>query len=99
MSAETTPAISDTSAPLMDPSFAAAWQAIEPGTRSSRGVYSVYKTRESGLLISYRPDTLETSEPDLHAEIPPQLMELMLSASEGKLSLPALMRAFLRRNG
>lgn len=69
-----------------EPTFAESWAALQPGERAGKGVYSVYKTHEHSLLISYRPDTLEPGDADQVLEIPPALMVLLVKASEGKLS-------------
>jgi hypothetical protein len=62
-------------------SFAQIWDSIEPGSRMSRGVYSIYKTEEGGMHIAYRP---EGAEEDCHLPVPPPLMGMMIAASEGK---------------
>lgn len=69
-----------------EPTFAESWAALQPGERASKGVYSVYKTHENSLLISYRPETLPDDAPPESLEIPPALMVLLVKASEGKLS-------------
>jgi hypothetical protein len=83
---------------ITEPSFAQLWEQIPAGQRSSKGVYSVYKTREGGLLISYRPETLEELDPDLHMEIPPKMMAMLIAATEGKGPMGRL-KAMLRRGG
>lgn len=69
-----------------DQSFREAWDSIEPGSRASKGVYSVWKTLEGDLLISYRPEDLADDEPDQAMPIPGQAINLLMLASEGKLS-------------
>lgn len=69
-----------------DQSFREAWEGIAPGSRASKGVYSVWKTLEGDLLISYRPEDLADDEPDQAMPIPGQAVQLLILASEGKLS-------------
>lgn len=64
-----------------DPTFAELWDQIEPGARMSRGVYSVYKTAEGGMHLSYRPEGMDT---DQHMPIPAAMMAMMIAATEGK---------------
>ncbi len=67
--------------PADDIGLAQAWASLESGARASRGIYSVYKTPEGGLHIAFRPEGLEE---DQHIEIPGRMMNMMISASEGK---------------
>lgn len=69
-----------------DPSFREAWEAIAPGERASKGAYSVWKTHEGDLLISYRPEDLADGEPDQAMPIPGEAVALLILASEGKLT-------------
>ena len=66
--------------------FREAWESLAPGERASKGVYSVWKTLEGDLLISYRPDDLEDGEPDQAMPIPGQAVQLLMLATEGKLT-------------
>jgi hypothetical protein len=61
--------------------FAQIWDACEPGSRLSKGVYSIYKTDEGGLHIAYRP---EGDEEDSHMPIPNMMMSMLVAATEGK---------------
>jgi hypothetical protein len=67
-------------------SFRQAWEAMAPGQRASKGVYSVWKTHEGDLLIAYRPEGLADDEPDQAMPVPRQAVELLILGSEGKLS-------------
>lgn len=73
--------IAEPSAEEPEATFAQLWDDIEPGARMSKGVYSIYKTTEGGMHISYRP---EGTEEDQHLPVPPALMSMMIAASEGK---------------
>jgi hypothetical protein len=64
-----------------EPTFAQLWEAVEPGTRTSKGVYSIYKTPEGGMHIAYRP---EDTQEDQHFEVPAPLMAMMTAAVEGR---------------
>lgn len=64
-----------------EPSFAQIWDAIEPGSRMGKGVYSIYKTEDGGMHIAYRP---EGAGEDAHLPLPPALIGMMIAASEGK---------------
>lgn len=70
-----------------DVTIADFWAAVEPGARMSKGVYSIYKTTEGGMHISYRPDGTET---DCHLPVPPALVAMMMSAAEGRGPLARL---------
>lgn len=63
-----------------EPGFAQVWAEAKPG-RLSKGVYSVYKTEEGGLHVSFRP---EGAEEDSHLPVPPALLAVMTAATEGK---------------
>ena len=82
-----------------EPTFAESWAALQPGERASKGVYSVYKSHEHALLISYRPDTLADDDPPQSLEIPPALMVLLVKASEGKLSPLEMLQALKSLRG
>lgn len=73
--------ISEPSAEEPEPSFAELWDSFEPGERVSRGVYSIYKTDEGGMHIAYRP---EGAQEDAHMPVPAMMMQLLISATEGK---------------
>jgi hypothetical protein len=62
-------------------SFGQLWEAFEPGQRVSKGIYSIYKTAEGGMHISYRP---EGAEEDQHLPIPAPMVAMMTAAAEGK---------------
>ena len=64
-----------------EPSFAELWDSLECGSRLSKGVYSIYKTKEGGLHIAYRK---EGDEEDSHLPLPPAMVAMMIAASEGK---------------
>lgn len=83
--------MSDTTAGTDPMNFAEAWNSIKPGEKAGAGKYSVYRTHDDSLLISYRPDG---TDEDQHLEIPSKLMGLMIAASEGKGPL-ARMRALM----
>jgi hypothetical protein len=85
--------------PEAEQSFAQAWEELVPGERASKGVYSVYKTHEGELLISYRPDALAEDEPDQTLIIPDKLMKLIALASEGKLSPREMLSALMSLRG
>ena len=61
--------------------LAEQWEAFAPGSRVAKGVYSIYKTPEGGMHLSYRPDE---AEEDQHLPLPPQLLQMMFSAATGK---------------
>ena len=73
--------IAEPSAEEPEPTFAEIWDQIEPGSRMSRGVYSIYKTPEGGMHIAYRP---EGTDEDCHMPVPPPMIAMMIAASEGK---------------
>lgn len=64
-----------------DPTFAELWDQVEPGSRMSKGIYSIYKTEAGGLHIAYRPDG---TDEDQHMPLPPAMVAMMIAASEGK---------------
>ena len=64
-----------------EPTFAQIWDTMAPGSRLSKGVYSIYKTPEGGLHIAYRP---EGAEEDSHLPVPPAMVAMMVAAAEGK---------------
>lgn len=66
---------------VAEPSFADFWDSLEPGSRLSKGVYSVYKTPEGGLHIAYRRDG---DTEDSHLPVPAPMVAMMVAASEGK---------------
>lgn len=82
-----------------DQSFREAWESLAPGTRASKGVYSVWKTEEGDLLISYRPEDLADDEPDQVMPIPGQAIQLLTLASEGKLSPMQLLQQLPKLRG
>jgi hypothetical protein len=61
--------------------FGDLWETLEPGSRLSKGVYSIYKTAAGGLHIAYRRDG---DEHDSHLPVPPAMVAMMIAASEGK---------------
>jgi hypothetical protein len=61
--------------------FAQLWDGLEPGSRLSKGVYSIYKTLAGGLHIAYRP---EGAGEDSHLPVPPAMVAMMVAASDGK---------------
>lgn len=73
--------IDEPSAAPPEPGFAEIWDAQEPGSRLSKGVYSIYKTDDGGMHIAYRPEGLNE---DQHMPIPAAMMAMMIAASEGK---------------
>lgn len=82
-----------------DQSFREAWESLAPGTRASKGSYSVWKTLEGDLLISYRPEDLDENEPDMVMPIPGQAVQLLVLASEGKLSPMQLLQQLPKLRG
>jgi hypothetical protein len=64
-----------------EPTFAGLWDALEPGQRASRGIYSIYKTGDGGMHISYRPEGMDE---DQHMPVPAMMMQMMIAATEGK---------------
>lgn len=62
-------------------SFGDLWEGIDPDSRVSRGVYSIYKTATGGMHIAYRPDG---ADEDNHLPIPAPMVSMMIAASEGK---------------
>lgn len=75
-----------------DPSFAEVWASLQSGQRTSKGIYSVYKTTEDGLHIAFRPDG---EAEDQHLEIPGTMMKMLIAASEGKGPL-GMLRGMMR---
>lgn len=75
-----------------EPSFAEVWSALPSGERTSKGIYSVYKTIEDGLHIAFRP---EGTDEDQHLEIPGGMMKMLIAASEGKGPL-GMLRGMMR---
>jgi hypothetical protein len=61
--------------------LAEMWEKCEPGQRVSHGVYSIYKTQDGGMHVSYRADG---TDEDAHLPIPGPLMQMMLAGAEGK---------------
>ena len=76
--------------------FAQVWDACEPGSRLSKGLYSVYKTDDGGLHIAYRPDD---AEEDSHMPIPAMMMSMLVAATEGKGPLGRMKAMALGRFG
>lgn len=74
-----------------DPTIAEMWDAHEPGTRVSKGVYSIYKTEDGGMHISYRA---EDADEDGHLPVPAMMLQMMFAATEGKGPL-GRMKAFV----
>ncbi len=72
------------------------WDSQEPGSRVSKGIYSIYKTQDGGMHVSYRP---EGTEDDMHLPIPAMLMQMMLAASEGKGPMGRLRNLAMSRMG
>lgn len=73
--------ISQPSAEPADPTIAEIWDEYEPGSRISKGIYSIWKTAEGGMHIAYRP---EDAEEDAHLPIPAAMVQMMIAASQGK---------------
>ena len=76
--------------------FAQLWDSFEPGKRVSKGVYSIYKTDEGGMHISYRP---EGSEEDAHMPVPAMMLQMMIAATEGKGPLGRMKAVAMARFG
>jgi hypothetical protein len=73
--------IAEPSAEAPDPTFAELWDSVEPGSMTSEGVYSIFKTPEGGMHIAYRPAGYAE---DQHFELPGAMMGMMIAAQEGK---------------
>lgn len=76
--------------------FAELWDSFEPGKRVSKGVYSIYKTPDGGMHISYRP---EGAGEDAHMPIPAMMLQMMIAATEGKGPLGRLKSVAMARFG
>jgi hypothetical protein len=76
--------------------FAQLWDSFEPGARVSRGIYSIYKTGDGGMHISYRA---EGAEEDAHLPVPAMMMQMMIAATEGKGPLGRLKSIAMARFG
>lgn len=61
--------------------FAAAWAAVPAGERAGKGVYSLWKTDDGGMHLSFRPDG---DEGDSHLPIPGGLLQMLMAAADGK---------------
>lgn len=64
-----------------EPSIAEQWASYAPGARIAKGIFSIYKTPDGGMHISYRR---EGDEEDSHLPVPGAMVAMMMAASEGK---------------
>lgn len=79
----------------MPASLSQLWESHEPG-RVSNGVYSIYKTEEGGMHISYRPDG---ADEDQHLPLPPMMITTLMAASEGRGPMGMLRNLAMARMG
>lgn len=86
--------IGEPSAEEPSQSFAQLWDTFDPGSRVSKGSYSIYKTDDGGMHIAYRP---EGAEEDGHMPIPAMMLQMMIAATEGKGPLGRLKSVAMAR--
>jgi hypothetical protein len=79
--------------------LAEAWEALQPGQRAAKGSYSVYKTHEHNLLISFRTEDAAEGDPDQHLEIPGKLIGLAGQLQQGRLSPMQMVGALRAMSG
>jgi hypothetical protein len=79
-----------------EPTFAQIWDSCEPGSRISKGKYSIFKTDDGGMHIAYRP---EDADEDAHLPIPAMMMTMLIAATEGKGPLGRMKAMALGRFG
>lgn len=77
-----------------DATFAELWDALEPGTRASKGVYSIYKTTDGSMHLAFRK---EDDQEDSHVELPAAMLTMAFAAMAGKLSLTQLAKVAMAR--
>jgi hypothetical protein len=56
------------------------WEQAQEG-RVSKGLFSLYKTPDGGMLLAFR---VEGAEEDQHLPVPAAMLRMLLSAAAGK---------------
>lgn len=64
-----------------EPSLSELWEQAEPGSRVSKGVYSVWKAPDGALVLAYR---VEGAEEDQVMPIPASMVRMAFSAMDGR---------------